>query len=58
MGFPQTIVSALSGIPDHGFWSRGKDSLDIHRGTGHYGFPLRLGVPPEESVLELHRAGA
>jgi uncharacterized protein len=58
MGLPHTIVSALSGIPDHGLWSRGKDRLYIHRGTGHYGFPLRLGVPPEESVLELHRAGA
>ena len=58
MGLPQTILSALSRIPDHGLWSRGKDRLYIHRGTGHYGFPLRLGVPPEESVLELHRAEA
>jgi predicted MPP superfamily phosphohydrolase len=58
MGLPQTILSALSRIPDHGLWSRGKDRLYIHRGTGHYGFPLRLGVPPEESVLELHRASA
>jgi predicted MPP superfamily phosphohydrolase len=58
MGLPQTIVSALSRIPDHGLWGRGKDRLYVHRGTGHYGFPLRLGVPPEESVLELHRAGA
>jgi predicted MPP superfamily phosphohydrolase len=56
MGVPHTIVSALSGIPDHGLWSRGKDRLYVHRGTGHYGFPLRLGVPPEESILELHRA--
>lgn len=23
--------------------------------TGHYGFPLRLGVPAEESVLLIHR---
>jgi predicted MPP superfamily phosphohydrolase len=57
LGLPHTIVSALSGIPDHGLWSRGKDFLYVHRGTGHYGFPLRLGVPPEESVLELHRGG-
>jgi predicted MPP superfamily phosphohydrolase len=56
MGLPQTILSALSRIPDHGLWERGKDRLYVHRGTGHYGFPLRLGVPPEESVLELHRA--
>jgi uncharacterized protein len=56
MGLPHTIVSALSRIPDHGLWGRGKDRLYVHRGTGHYGFPLRLGVPPEESTLELHRA--
>jgi predicted MPP superfamily phosphohydrolase len=55
MGLPHTIVSALSRIPDHGLWGRGRDRLYVHRGTGHYGFPLRLGVPPEESVLELHR---
>jgi predicted MPP superfamily phosphohydrolase len=44
-------------IPDHGFWARGKDRMWVHRGTGHYGFPLRLGVPAEESVLRVHRAG-
>jgi uncharacterized protein len=27
----------------------------VHRGTGHYGFPLRLGVPAEESVMRVHR---
>lgn len=43
-------------MPDHGFWARGKDRLYVHRGTGHYGFPLRLGVPAEESVLRIHRA--
>lgn len=42
-------------IPDHGFWARGTDRMWIHRGTGHYGFPLRLGVPAEESVLRIHR---
>jgi predicted MPP superfamily phosphohydrolase len=56
LGLPHTIVSALTGIPDHGLWARGKDQLYVHRGTGHYGFPLRLGVPPEESILEIHRA--
>jgi predicted MPP superfamily phosphohydrolase len=56
LGLPHTIVSALTAVPDHGLWARGKDFLYVHRGTGHYGFPLRLGVPPEESVLELHRA--
>jgi predicted MPP superfamily phosphohydrolase len=58
LGLPHTIVSALSQIPDHGLWRRGRDLLYVHRGTGHYGFPLRLGVPPEESVLHLHRTAA
>jgi predicted MPP superfamily phosphohydrolase len=58
LGLPHTIVSALTGIPDHGLWARGRDLLYVHRGTGHYGFPLRLGVPSEESVLELHRTSA
>lgn len=44
-------------IPDHGFWARGTDRMYVHRGTGHYGFPLRLGVPAEESLLRIHRAG-
>lgn len=42
-------------IPDHGFWARGTDRMYVHRGTGHYGFPLRLGVPAEETVLRVHR---
>lgn len=45
-------------LPDHGFWARGTDRMYVHRGTGHYGFPLRLGVPAEESVLLVHRAAA
>jgi uncharacterized protein len=42
-------------LPDHGLWARGRDRLYVHRGTGHYGFPLRLGVPNEESLLRVHR---
>jgi hypothetical protein len=54
-GLPHTILSALTTIPDHGLWARGRDRLYVHRGTGHYGFPLRLGVPAEASLLEVHR---
>lgn len=43
-------------MPDHGYWGKGHDRLWVHRGTGHYGFPLRLGVPAEESVLRVHPA--
>ncbi len=42
-------------IPDHGFWARGTDRMYVHKGTGHYGFPLRLGVPAEESLIRVHR---
>ncbi|MDB4945001.1 MAG: phosphodiesterase [Labilithrix sp.] len=45
-------------IPDHGIWGRGTDRMYIHRGTGHYGFPLRLGVPAEEVLLRIHRLPA
>jgi predicted MPP superfamily phosphohydrolase len=45
-------------IPDHGFWARGTDRMYVHRGTGHYGFPLRLGVPAEESVMRVHIRGS
>ncbi len=45
-----TFLSLLNVI-DHGLWSRGRDLLYAHRGTGHYGFPIRLGVPAEESLL-------
>lgn len=54
LGLPYTVVSAFGGMPDHGLWARGTDRLYVHRGTGHYGFPLRLGVPAEESLLCVH----
>ena len=55
LGLPWTFLRLFGDrIPDHGFWARGTDRMYIHRGTGHYGFPLRLGVPAEESVLNVH----
>ena len=53
LGLAWTVVRAATSIPDHGLWARGRDRLYVHRGTGHYGFPLRLGVPREESVLSV-----
>jgi predicted MPP superfamily phosphohydrolase len=58
LGLPHTFVSAFTAIPDHGFWGLGKNRLYVHRGTGHYGFPLRLGVPGEESLVRVHRVEA
>jgi predicted MPP superfamily phosphohydrolase len=55
-GLPWTFVSAVTSIPDHGLWARGRDRLYVHRGTGHYGFPLRVGVPAEQSLLRVQRS--
>jgi predicted MPP superfamily phosphohydrolase len=57
LGLPWTAMRAFVSAPDHGLWARGLDRLYVHRGTGHYGFPLRLGVPSEESLLNVHRGG-
>ena len=56
LGLPWTMMRVFMNAPDHGFWARGNDRLYVHRGTGHYGFPLRLGVPGEQSVLFVHAA--
>jgi predicted MPP superfamily phosphohydrolase len=56
LGLAWTLMRAFVRAPDHGLWARGTDRLYVHRGTGHYGFPLRLGVPSEESLLRVHQA--
>lgn len=54
LGLPWTLMRAFVQAPDHGLWALGRNRLYVHRGTGHYGFPLRLGVPAEESLLLVH----
>lgn len=54
LGLPWTLLRLFAGPPDHGLWARGTDRLYVHRGTGHYGFPLRIGVPGENSLLCVH----
>ena len=56
LGLKLTAVSALSKVPDHGFWAKGRNRMYVHRATGHYGFPLRVGVPNEEGMLQVHLA--
>jgi len=56
LGLEWTMMRLFVKAPDHGFWARGNDRLYVHRGTGHYGFPLRLGVPGEQSLLLVHSA--
>ncbi len=58
LGLPHTMLRLFVDMPDHGLWARGRDRLYVHRGTGHYGFPLRLGVPGEESLVRVHRVPA
>ncbi len=50
-GLDWTVLSR-SRWPDHGLFAHGSNRLYVHRGTGFYGFPLRVGVPGELSVLE------
>lgn len=52
LGFDWTVLRR-SAWPDHGLFARGASLLYVHRGTGFYGFPLRIGVPGETSVLEV-----
>lgn len=56
LGLDWTVLAMSKGrFPDHGLFARGASRLYVHRGTGFYGFPLRLGVPGEASLLELIR---
>ncbi len=52
LGLDWTVLTR-SRWPDHGLFARGKSRLYVHRGTGFYGFPLRIGVPGEASLMEV-----
>ena len=52
LGLDWTVLSPTR-WPDQGLFARGRSRLYVHRGTGFYGFPLRVGVPAELSVLEV-----
>jgi len=51
-GLNWTVLSR-SRWPDHGLFGLGASRLYVHRGTGFYGFPLRVGVPGELSLVEV-----
>ena len=55
LGFDWTVL-AQTRWPDQGLFARGASRLYVHRGTGFYGFPLRVGVPAEHSLLEIRGA--
>jgi hypothetical protein len=47
-----TVVGLL-GIPDQGFFDGGDMRLFVTRCVGFYGYPMRLGIPPEIAILVL-----
>lgn len=49
-------VIGLVGIPDQGLFERGDMRLFVTRCVGFYGYPIRLGIPPEISLLVLRSA--
>src|SRR5262249_54963962 len=55
LGIDWTVLTRTP-WPDQGLFAHGSNRLYVHRGTGFYGFPLRMGVPGELSVLELVRS--
>lgn len=44
-------VVGLCGIPDQGLFLRGDMRLFVTRCVGFYGYPMRLGIPPEIALL-------
>lgn len=47
-----TVVGLL-GIPDQGVFARGDMRLFVTRCVGFYGYPMRVGIPPEIALLTL-----
>jgi len=53
LGIHWTVYNFVMKMPDFGLWGNGHNRLYVHRGTGHYGFPIRIGVSNEVSLLEV-----
>jgi predicted MPP superfamily phosphohydrolase len=51
-------VVRLIGIPDQGLFERGDMRLFVTRCVGFYGYPMRLGIPPEIAILTLRARSA
>jgi len=56
LGSKAITVVGLLGIPDQGLFERGDMRLFVTRCVGFYGYPIRLGIPPEIAVLNLRAA--
>jgi hypothetical protein len=46
-------VVGLTGIPDQGIFRRGPMQMYVTRCVGFYGYPMRVGIPPEIALLTL-----
>ena len=51
-------VVGLAGLPDQGIFSRGDMRMYVTRGVGFYGYPMRIGIPPEIALLVLRSQAA
>jgi predicted MPP superfamily phosphohydrolase len=54
LGLQTTVLRGVTTLPDHGPWAKGRNRLYVHRAQGHYGYPVRLGVPAEQSLLQVY----
>lgn len=52
-----TVVGLL-GMPDQGVFARNDMRLFVTRCVGFYGYPMRVGIPPEIALLVLRSPGA
>eukprot|EP01156_Anaeramoeba_ignava_P013972 Anaeramoba_ignava/a607930_121.p1 GENE.a607930_121~~a607930_121.p1 ORF type:complete len:1510 (+),score=496.10 a607930_121:30-4559(+) len=52
IGLPYSFIGLF--LHDQGAYSCARNLLYIHRGTCHYGFPIRFGVNAEQSTIFLH----
>jgi len=53
LGLHWTVYNFFTRKPDFGLWGNGHNRLYVHRGTGHYGFPIRIGVSNEMSLMQI-----
>jgi predicted MPP superfamily phosphohydrolase len=54
--FALTVVG-LAGVPDQGIFQRPGMMMYVTRCVGFYGYPMRLGIPPEIALLTVRTQG-
>jgi predicted MPP superfamily phosphohydrolase len=56
VGHTAVTVIGLVGIPDQGIFTRADMRMFVTRCVGFYGYPIRLGIPPEIALLTIRKA--